>query len=551
MRLPSSTGLSTTRAFAFSTQSSVREARADQTATQKVQSIQKAVDWIEDNVIDPTTVNQMTWDFATARKLKLTKTQRRILDHLLTLDADGLFPYRTVVWSQIKKSGKTQIAGAVGAWFGAQIEAPNLVLTVANSQEQSAGRIFEAMKPTLKALGSDVPVAKSASPQVRLQNGTIIKAIPNNYEGEAGANYGLTLWSELWAFTSERGTRLYEELVPVPTRKNSMRWIETYAGFEDESDLLLKIFLKIYTDTSEQHLQPGAQVVEALADIETDGHPACYEIPSEGLFVFWDHERRMPWQQGERGDQYYASLDLRPSAFVRLCENRWQKSESKFIPPEWWRRSCTREAPPSGKKMVLAIDASQRHDTTSIVGALPAGTGSNGRAVTAYVKVYDPKGVDIDLDETVAADVEGLVKRGLVARKLNKTTGKRELQIYYDPTQMHQVAMNLKKKGIECFEFNQVAERVKADTYLYQQYKHGTIDNYPDPDLAEHVGNAKAKELEGEKMRIIKGTTSDAGKIDACVAQSMAVWKASQVEVDNRPRSALAQAGSKGWKPQT
>lgn len=488
----------------------------------------------------------MTWDFSTARKLKLTSTQRRILDHVCTLDGDGLFPYRTVIWSQIKKSGKTQIAGAVGAWFGAQIEAPNLVLTVANNQEQSAGRIFEAMKPTLKLLGSDVPVAKSASPQVRLQNGTIIKAIPNNYEGEAGANYGLTLWSELWAFASERGTRLYEELVPVPTRKNSMRWVETYAGFEDESDLLLKLFLKIYTDTSEQKLQPNAQVVESLRDIETDGHPACYAIPEEGLFVFWDHERRMPWQQGVRGDQYYASLDLRPTAYVRLCENRWQKSESKFIPPEWWRKSLTKEGPVGGRKMVLALDASQRHDTTSLVGAYPS---KGGRSQTAYVKVYDPKGRDIDLEETLAADVEGLAKRNLIARVRNKTSGKLELQIFYDPTQMHQVAMNLRKKGIECFEFDQVRERVLADTFLYQQYKHGTIDNYDDPDLAEHVGNAKAKELEGEKMRIIKGTASGAGKIDACVAQSMAVWKASKVENDKRPRSALAQASSTGWKP--
>lgn len=528
----------------------MRDARPE-TTQQKILSVQRATDWIEENVIDPTTVNTLTWDFSTARTLKLASFQRRILNKVLTLDKDGLFPYRTVVWSQIKKSGKTQIAGAVGAWFAAQIEAPNLVLTVANNQEQSAGRIFDAMKPTLKSLGCDVPTAKNASPQIQLQNGTLVKAIPNNYEGQAGANYGLTLWSELWAFASERGTRIYEELVPVPTRKNSMRWIETYAGFEDESELLLSIFLKIFKDTSEQELQPNARAVKGLEDITTGTgqaqRPACYEVDSEGLFVFWDHERRMPWQQGEVGRKYYASLDLRPSAFTRLCENRWQKSESKFIPEDWWRRSVTMTTPPI-EQMVLALDASQRHDTTSIVGVIPPK--ADGRYKTGYVNVYDPQGKDIDLDETVAADVIGLVKRGLVARKLNETTQRLELQIYYDPYQMHQVAVNLRKKGIDCFEFPQGNERTQADTFLYQQYKADNIDNFDHPDLKAHVTGAKARELENEQMRIIKGTTTEASKVDACVSQSMATWRASQITLTKKPpkRSVLSQAVTKGWK---
>lgn len=517
--------------------------------------------WIEENVIDPTSVNSMTWDFTTAKRIKLAPFQRRILTHVLTLDKNGLFPYQTVVWSQIKKSGKTQIAGAVGAYFAAQIEAPNLVLTIANNQEQSAGRIFDAMKSTLKHLGSDVPTAKNATPQVQLANGTLVKAIPNNYAGEAGANYGLTLWSELWAFTSERGRRLYEELVPVPTRKNSLRWVETYAGFEDESDLLLDIFLRIFTDTSEQKLQANARPVEALKDITTgDGpsqRPTCYEVPEAGLFVFWDHDRRMPWQQGEQGRRYYAAqaADLRPSAFVRLCENRWQKSEGRFIPEDWFGRTVDQSVRVAGRRMVLAIDASQRHDTTSLVGVVPPAT-TDAKFETPLVEVWDPKGRNIDLEETVAARVVQLVKQKLVRRVYDPKTGKRLVDpetkapvyhIYYDPTQMHQVAMNLKKKNIACIEFQQGKERTKADTFLYQCYRpdpqtgEQRIANIDSPELAEHVGAAKARELEGEQMRIIKGTTSEAGKIDATVAQSMAVWKASLLPMRNRLRSVLAQ----------
>lgn len=505
------------------------------------------VDWIESNVIDPTTVNPLTWDFSTARFLKLEPFQKSIIRHVTRLDPKtGLFPYRTIVWSQIKKSGKTQIAGAIGAWFAAQVEAPNLVLTVANNQEQSAGRIFDAMKPSLKLLGCDVPVAKNASPVIRLSNGTIIRAIPNNYEGEAGANYGLTLWSELWAFASERGTRLFEELMPVPTRRHSMRWIETYAGFEDESDLLLSIFLKVFKSTAEidekgkPDLQEGARVVKSLADIKTDGHPACFEIPAEGTFVFWDHERRMPWQRGTIGDQYYGAMkkDLRPSAYVRLCENRWQKSESKFIPETWWTRSVRRaERTVDGRAMVVALDASQRHDTSSCVGVFPREFGSETYE-TGFVSVHDPHGRDIDIDETLAADVIGLWNQGLIIPP-----------VWYDPYQMHQVAINLRKLGIPCEEFKQGPERTRADSFLWRLYRDGEIVNYDHPDLKEHVSKAKARELENEQVRIVKGTTSDAGKVDACVAQAMAAYKASQIEPLEEGFSILAHGSTEGWSP--
>ena len=41
-----------------------------------------------------------------------------------------------------------------------------------------------------------------------------------------------------WAYTSERSQRLWDEMVPVPTRAVSVRLTVTYAGFEGESGLL-------------------------------------------------------------------------------------------------------------------------------------------------------------------------------------------------------------------------------------------------------------------------------------------------------------------------
>lgn len=464
-------------------------------------------DWIESRVYDPTTVNMSTWNFSQARLIKLEDYQRLILMHALTPGSDGCFPYRTIVWSQPKKSGKTQIAGAVGAWWADQVESPNLILCAANDKEQSSGRVFGAMGPTLYKLTGEFPTAKTAVPEIRLSNGTTVKAIPNNYSGEAGANYGLTLWSELWAYTSERSRRLYEELIPVPTRNNSIRWVETYAGFEDESDLLLELFLKVFQDTSENRLTSRAERVAELGDLP------CYTIPDEGLFVFWDHERRMSWQQGARGEKYYKeqAASLRQSAYIRLHENRWQKSAGAFIPDEWWQRSLTLGGP-QARPMILAADGSQRNDTTSLVGVCREGE----RFQTCFVKVWEPHGKNIDLDETLAAAIIALQEQGLI-----------DGPVWYDPFQLHQVAMNLRKRGIACEEFQQGDERLRADSFLYKQYKDGNIDNYADPHLQAHVTAARAKETDNERLRIIKGTMSDAKKIDAAVSQSMAVYKAS------------------------
>jgi phage terminase large subunit-like protein len=523
-------------------------------------------EWIEDNVFDESTINTQTWNFEEeqVKKIKLAQFQRDILRHAFTLRADGTFPYRTIIWSQIKKSGKTMMAGAVGACFAAQVEPPNLVLTIANNQEQSAGRIFNAARPTLRSLGCKVPMTSGAKPEIQLTNGTLFKAIPNNYEGQAGANYGLTLWSELWAFTLERGTRLWDELVPVPTRKNSIRWVETYVGFEDESKLLLNQFLKVFDDTSERKLAKGARVVEELEHIRTLGSlegdkyshlntkPTCYAVEEEGLLYFHDHERRMTWQQGARGDAYYAEQksSMRKSAYVRLCENRWQSSAGDFLEEDWLTRSLrlttvTQDA--LFEPMVIAIDASQRHDTTSIVGTRY--NAETERFETPLVIVFDPKGEDIDLDETVAETIEGLFNAGLIATSYNEKTEEDELELWHDPYQMHQVAVNLAKKGIKSREFSQGKERTLADTHLWKLYRDDMIDNIDSPDLKAHCQAAKAVEQENEMLRIVKGTRSNAGKVDATVSQSMSAWKCSltQIPDDSGDFSVIAQDVTDGW----
>lgn len=515
-------------------------------------------EWVEKNFYQETSVNKFggdtskDWDFSAAKTVKLHDVQKRICDFLLTPDKDGYLPYTEIVYSTIKKEGKTTLASMVGAWWSACMEPPNLILCLANDQEQSAGRIFGNALPTLKALGCNVSTAISAKPEVRLKNGTIFQAIANNYAGAAGANYGLTLWSELWAYTTERSMRLWEELVQVPTRKNSIRWTETYVGFEDESELLLSLFTRIFTDTTESQLQPGVEVVPELADITSNGKPCCYHIPSEGLFYYHNHTPRMgPIFMGtqERYDQFRKNqkATLRPSQYTRLWENYWQQSEGTFINPEWLDDLYTLDAPDDSEESVFALDGSQRNDTICLVGAKQYTMNIFGQEVKrykiTYFRIWEPskhgfqgqksnlgyKKGDMDIEALVSKEIVRLKRRGIMNGPL-----------WYDPTQLHQVAMNLRKKGIACVEFDQGSERTKADTFFAEIIRKGDIDFYWEPTLISHIKNAKAKELPELQLRLVKGTIGRGNKIDAAVATSMAVWKSSQIRPTQRKKTSTS-----------
>ena len=67
--------------------------------------------------------------------------------------------------------------------------------------------------------------AEVQSKTIYLANGTTVTAISGDYAGAAGSNHGFVSYDELWAYVSESSRRLWEELTPVPTRRNSIRFI--------------------------------------------------------------------------------------------------------------------------------------------------------------------------------------------------------------------------------------------------------------------------------------------------------------------------------------
>ena len=104
-----------------------------------------------------------------------------------------------------------------------------------NDLEQTLARVFRTMEGIIQHNPELQAEAEVQSKAIYLDNGTTVTAISGDYQGAVGSNHGWISYDELWAYTSESSRRLFEGLTPVPTRKNSVRFITTYAGFEGES----------------------------------------------------------------------------------------------------------------------------------------------------------------------------------------------------------------------------------------------------------------------------------------------------------------------------
>jgi phage terminase large subunit-like protein len=428
--------------------------------------------------------NELGQDF------RLMDHQREILRLAFAFGQSGKLPYDTVVWSCPKKSGKTTINGALTLWWAFTMEAPNELLILANDLEQSLARVYKTMdgliqhNPQLKA------EAEVQTKIIYLANGSTLSAISNDFAGAAGSNHGWLSYDELWAYTSESSRRLWEELTPVPTRKNSLRFITTYAGFESESELLMDLY--------RQAVIEGERIHPVL--------PLYVNRPAR-IFAYWDTEARMPWQTPE----YYESQrrTLRPSAFQRLHTNTWVSSETRFIEPQVYDQCVDpglREDLTGN--LFVGVDVGLKSDSTAIV-AVKYDRFSD-RLVVAGHRIWHPRpGEILDLGSTLEFFIRGLSQRATIEK------------ILFDPSQMQRTAQILREGFIEVEELPQTEMNLSAATEcLYDHLINRRLRIYPAEDLRSHILNASTKETE-RVFRLRK--ESQRKKIDAAVALSFAI----------------------------
>ncbi len=321
-----------------------------------------------------------------------------------------------------------------------------------------------------------------------------------------------------WTGNSEARQRLWEEMTPVPTRKYSVRWVETYAGFLGESTILWNLYCQAFRDGDEN--KPLGERVPGLEDLP------CYYIPNSQTFVYWDHEPRMPWQTPE----YYTQqqVALRPKAFQRLHQNRWVASEDVFIEPRQWDELDRCEAlkeDGDNRAIVLAADGSIHNDLTTLEAVHFDIERQGPDALRTWmwrpIKGEGDSKPTVDLVETLGAKIDELLGGENVT----------VLAVVYDPYQLHAVMTELKKKydrlGTKNLfvEFPQTNARVAADQSLYTSIISRKLRHNGDLILREHILNAVVDETT-RGFRLDKEKTSN--KIDAAVALSMASYTASQ-----------------------
>jgi hypothetical protein len=185
-------------------------------------------------------VHEALRDPETGEPFVLYPAQEVFLREAFTAGPDGRLRYPELLYACPKKSGKTATAAMAMLYVvvvlgGRYAEG----YAVANDYDQAQGRVFRAAARMVEASPLLRDTARVTTDRIEfLSTGSTITALASGYAGAAASNPSITVFDELWGYCSERSRRLWDELVPVPTRAVSVRLTVTYAGFEGESELL-------------------------------------------------------------------------------------------------------------------------------------------------------------------------------------------------------------------------------------------------------------------------------------------------------------------------
>jgi phage terminase large subunit-like protein len=423
----------------------------------------------------------------TERPFELLDAERCFLEHAFRTGEDGRLLYSEQIYSCPKKSGKTTFAAIyvitlVLLFGGAYPEA----IIAANDFEQSVGRVFTAIKRIVERSPLLHKEARITADRIMIA-GAVITAIPSNYASAAGSNQCVAVFDELWAFNRERLRRLFDELVPPPTRRIACRLTVTYAGFEGESILLQELYNRGLTQK---------QIAPAL-------------YAGDGILMFWSHDPIAPWQTDAWLDDMLRSLPA--NQYLRMIENRFVTSEASYIEMSAWD-ACVdphigHHADDPSMSIWVAVDASIKHDSTAIVATTLDHKAQQVKLVTHRIFQPSPD-QPLDFEATIERTVLDLHKRFYVHKVL------------FDPYQMQATAQRLARAGLQVEEFPQSSANLTAAAQnLFDLIQDQRLVVYSDEGLRLAVSRAIAIETP-RGWRIAKDKQSH--KIDVVVALAMA-----------------------------
>lgn len=437
----------------------------------------------------------------------LAPYQKAVLDYALTPDESGHFRFSTIVWSDIKKSIKSTIAAAVGLWMSYQ-KPWSSVYAIANDLKQADSRVGYYARRAIELSPIMKPTVRQKGYRLEFPNHSFFESIPIDPSGEAGSNADMIIFSELWGAHEDASQRMWTEMTLSPTKfGQSFRWVETYAGYLGESELLYRLYLlgTKYGEWVDLGFRPRLPLFQNL---------------EARTLVLWNDAPRLPWQTPD----YYKQEEavLHPSEFARVHRNQWVSAAQSFVPIEWWK-ACHWQAlgepefpkPTNKTPMIFAVDAGFANDYFAIVGVFKYKT----YIVPWYVRRWiPPRNAKLDFSEP-----EAEIRR--LASEYNV------IQWAYDEFQLHDMATRLRRDGVGWFRvFSQQSLRAIADKLLYDSIASRQIMHAGQPELDEAIYNADAKAEGDKRLRLVK--RSSHLHIDAAVALSMANHEAKRLNLE-------------------
>lgn len=461
-------------------------------------------------------INECLRNPETGQPFELLDAEIEFLKHALLTGRNGRLLYPQLIYAAIKKSGKTV--------FGAIFMITTIVLygeryaegyCVANDLEQAQGRVFEMIRRIIEASPLLKSEAKIGADKITFPGtGATITAIASNYASAAGGHPTISIFDELWGYTSERSRRLWDELIPVPTRKISCRLVVSHAGFAGESVLLEELHQRGLT----------------LPLVGPDLHAG------DGLCMFWSHTPIAPWQD----EAWFAEMrrDLRPHQYVRMIENRFSSGDEAFVNMADFDACIDPALTPlvADPKLpvFVGIDASVKHDSSAILVTTWDEETRKVRLVAH--KIFQPSPNEpLDFEATIEATLLDLRRRFLIKKVL------------FDPYQMQATAQRLARAGIRIDEFPQsLPNLTKASQNLFELISGKNIVMYAD--RAIRLAMTRAIAVEGPRgWKIAKEKASH--KIDCVVALGMSALAA--VESATRAPKKVPMVGCSWWSPAT
>ena len=318
------------------------------------------------------------------------------------------------------------------------------------------------------------------------------------------------------------------EMTLSPTKfGKSFRWVESYAGYMEESLILYGLW--------ETGVQKGELLWPDRKYAVTEGEPTvleAYANPEARMFCLWNTQPRSPWQT----QAYYESEAsiLHPLEFERMHRNQWITQTTTFVPMEWWD-ACNHEHDwpeiPENHPMIIAADAGTMKDNFGVIICCnhPDKQQYPDDILVWYARKWVPpkgsRGLDfVGTEENPGPEME---IRRLIAEK-------NIVQLAYDEYQLHDMMNRLRKDGIVwCRRFPQGSgkhSRTVADAALYDKIRDRKIWHRGEPELREHIQNANAKIDDQERrLRIVKRV--EHLKVDLAVGLSMASYEVERLNL--------------------